>query len=220
VEVAGLCVDLPGEQRRPGTVRVGDPHDAAPRERERIDQGTHLGIGDARLIGEQDDRPLAVIGEIVQTHRERRRLAGRVIGVAYEAALRGQGERCFDSFGVMSRDDHELFEPRGRERIDRVLGERSPAEGHDLLGGSEPSTRPGRQHDPRDHGSKRRSIGVRTVNASSIIIGGKRSPGGLGSAVDPEEPISSGGRFETFDANLRLAVARDSEAAVPVVFWL
>jgi hypothetical protein len=29
--------------------------------------------------------------------------------------------------------------------------------------------------------------------------------------VDPEEEVSSGGRFETFDANLRFAVARDAD---------
>jgi hypothetical protein len=29
--------------------------------------------------------------------------------------------------------------------------------------------------------------------------------------VDPDEEVSSGGRFETFDANLRFAVARDAE---------
>lgn len=29
--------------------------------------------------------------------------------------------------------------------------------------------------------------------------------------MDPEEAVSSGGRFETFDANLRFAVARDAE---------
>jgi hypothetical protein len=29
--------------------------------------------------------------------------------------------------------------------------------------------------------------------------------------VDPDEEVSSGGRFETFDANLRFAVARDEE---------
>jgi hypothetical protein len=29
--------------------------------------------------------------------------------------------------------------------------------------------------------------------------------------VDPEEDVSAGGRFETFEANLRFAVARDAE---------
>ncbi|MCD6020772.1 MAG: hypothetical protein K0R20_482 [Actinomycetia bacterium] len=29
--------------------------------------------------------------------------------------------------------------------------------------------------------------------------------------MDPDEEVSSGGRFETFDANLRFAVARDEE---------
>jgi hypothetical protein len=29
--------------------------------------------------------------------------------------------------------------------------------------------------------------------------------------VDPEEEVSPGGRFETFDANMRFAVARDAE---------
>lgn len=29
--------------------------------------------------------------------------------------------------------------------------------------------------------------------------------------MDPEEEVSSGGRFETFDANVRFAVARDEE---------
>ena len=53
VQVSGLGVDLPREQGRSGTVRVGDPHDPAPGTFERIDQRANLRIGDTGLVGEQ-----------------------------------------------------------------------------------------------------------------------------------------------------------------------
>ena len=59
----------------------------------------------------------------------------------------------FDLLGVVAGDDHDLADPGRGERIERVLGERSPSVGHELLGGSEPSrpTRPRarrRDHEP------------------------------------------------------------------------
>ena len=116
-----------------------------------VDQCAHLGVGHSGLIGEEDDGALAVIREVVQGDRQGGRLAGGVVGVPDEAALRRQHEGSFDLLRVVSRHDHDLADTGGGERVDRVLGERPAAIGDDLLRASEAAARSGRQDDPRDH---------------------------------------------------------------------